>query len=104
MQKFFRLRDYSEDMKARITLLSLKGKVDIWWEDVKNVEGTHEDDLTWHAFERLFKKKYLSERYFDNKVKEFYELKMGSMTDDEYTSRFLELLRYVPYLTKEKVH
>jgi len=24
------------------------------------------------------------------------------MTDDEYTSRFLELLRYVPYLTEEK--
>ena len=24
------------------------------------------------------------------------------MTDDEYTNRFLELLRYVPYLTEEK--
>jgi len=27
---------------------------------------------------------------------------MGSMTDDEYTSRFLELLRYVPYLKDGK--
>jgi len=27
---------------------------------------------------------------------------MGSMTDDEYISRFLELLRYVPYLEEEK--
>jgi len=27
---------------------------------------------------------------------------MGSMTDDEYTSRLLELLRYVPYLKEEK--
>ena len=27
---------------------------------------------------------------------------MGSMIDDKYTSKFLELLRYVPYLTKEK--
>lgn len=27
---------------------------------------------------------------------------MGSMTDDEYTSRFLELLRYMPYLKDEK--
>ena len=27
---------------------------------------------------------------------------MGSMRDHEYTSRFLELLRYVPYLTEEK--
>ena len=26
---------------------------------------------------------------------------MGSMIDDEYTSRSLELLRYVPYLKEE---
>jgi len=42
------------------------------------------------------------ERYFDDRANEFYELNMGSMTDDEYTSRFLELLRYVPYLKEEK--
>ena len=46
--------------------------------------------------------RYLLERYFNDKEKEFYELNMGSMMDDEYTSRFLELLRYVPYLTEEK--
>ena len=27
---------------------------------------------------------------------------MGSMTDEEYTTTFLELLRYVPYLKDEK--
>jgi len=27
---------------------------------------------------------------------------MGSVTDEEYTSKFLELLRYVPYLKEEK--
>ena len=69
---------------------------------MNNVKGIHEEDLTWHAFERCFKKKYLSERYYDDKAKEFYEFWMGSMTDDEYTSRFLELLRYVPYLREEK--
>ncbi len=41
-------------------------------------------------------------RYYDDKAKEFYELQMGSMTNEEYTSRFLELLRYVPYLREEK--
>ena len=89
-------------MKARIATFRLKGKENIWWEDVKNFKGIHEEDLTWSEFEQLFKKKYLSERYFDDKEKEFYELKMGSMTDDEYTSDFLEFLRYVPYLKEEK--
>ena len=58
--------------------------------------------MIWSEFERLFRKKYLSERYYDGREKEFSELKMGSMTDEEYTSGFLELLRYVSYLKEEK--
>lgn len=41
--------------------------------------------------------------YYKSKEKESYEVKMGSMTNEEYTSRFLELLRYVPYLKEEKM-
>jgi len=101
-KKFFRLQDYSENMKAIVATFSLKGKEDIWWEYVKNVIGIHEEDLTWSDFECLFKKKYVLERYFDDMEKQFYELKMGFMIDDEYTSMFLELLRYLVYLKEEK--
>jgi len=64
MKKFFRLHDYSENMKARVATFNLKGKVDIWWEDVKNVRCIHEEDLIWSEFEWLFKKNYLSQQYF----------------------------------------
>lgn len=40
--------------------------------------------------------------YYGDTTKEFYELQMGFMTDDVYTSRFIELLRYVSYLKDEK--
>jgi len=60
--------------------------------------------LNWSEFERIFRKNYLSERYCDDRAKDFYELMMGSMTDEEYTSRFLEFLRYIPYLKEEKVN
>jgi len=33
-------------MKVFIANFSLKGKEDIWWEDVKNVEGIREEELT----------------------------------------------------------
>ena len=56
--------------------------------------------MTWNDFERLFKKKYLLKWYNDDKAKEFTSL--GSMIDDEYTSRFLEVLRFVPYLKEEE--
>ena len=56
-------------MKDKITTFSLRGKTYIWWEDVKNVIGIHEKELNWNQFERLFKKKYLSKRHFDDKEK-----------------------------------
>lgn len=102
MKKFFRLHNYSENMKAKIDTFSIKGKANIWWEDVKNAKGIWEEDLIWDEFERLFNKKYLSKRYYDDKAKEFYELQMGSMTEDEYTSRFLEISRCVPYVKDDK--
>jgi len=62
MNKFFRLHYYSVNMKDKIATFSLKGKTYIWWEDVKNIRGIHEEELTWSEFKRLFKT-YLSERY-----------------------------------------
>ena len=46
------------------------------------------------------------ERYCNKKSKELCELKMGSMTNEEYMTKFPELLRYVSYLKDEraKVH
>lgn len=102
MNKFFEFHDYTKNMKAMIDIFSLKGKADIWGEDVKWVRDIMTKELSWHEFKRLCRKKYLSERYYDSKAKDFYELKMGLMTYEEYTTKFLELLRYVPYLKDEK--
>jgi hypothetical protein len=81
----------------------LNGKASIWWEDLRNVKEIHEKDLSWKQFEKYFKKKYMSEKHFDGKTKEFYELKLGQLTIDEYINKFLELIRYVPYIKDEKV-
>ena len=43
------------------------------------------------------------ENFFDRKVKEFDELRMGSMTMDTFINIFLDLLHYVPYIKDEKV-
>jgi hypothetical protein len=67
------------------------------------VKGIHEKELSWKQFEKYFKNKYLSEKYFDGKTKELYELKLGQLTIDEYVNKFLELMRYVPYIKDEKV-
>jgi len=37
-------------MKAKIATFNLKGKEDIWWEDVNNVKGIQEEDFIWDDF------------------------------------------------------
>jgi hypothetical protein len=102
LKKYFRVHDFSENLKARVATFNLNGKASIWWEDLKNVKGIHEEDLSWEWFEKYFKKKYLSKKYFNEKTKEFYELKLGQCTMEEYVRRFLKFLRYVPYIKAEK--
>lgn len=65
MRKFFRFHDYSENMKAIIATFNLKGREVICCEDVKNVKGINDEDLIWNEFERLFRRKYPSERHYN---------------------------------------
>jgi len=102
LKKYFIVHYYSKNLKAWITIFNMNGKASIWWEDLRNVKGVYEKDLSWKQFEKYFRKKYLSKKYFDEKTKEFYELKLGKLTIEEYVSRFLQLLRYVPYIKAEK--
>ena len=51
----------------------------------------------------VFKQKYLSDRYYNDKIKYFHELRLGQQTMEEYANNFLELLRYVRYIRDEKV-
>jgi hypothetical protein len=36
-------------------------------------------------------------------MKEFFELKLGTMTMEEYEKRFFELLKYVNFIKDEKI-
>ena len=88
-----------------MAIYNLSGKADIWWQDLKRVKGIKEKEVNWSTFKRYFKKKFLSEQYYKERAKFFYELKLVSMTMKDLNSKFLSLLRYVPYLvdTKTKV-
>jgi hypothetical protein len=75
----------------------MKGKEYVCWDHLVKVQCIRENNVTWNEFKRHFDKKYLTKRYYEKKMKEFFELKLGSMTIDEYERRFLEFLKYVPF-------
>jgi hypothetical protein len=53
--------------------------------------------------QEYFQEKYLSQHYYERKLKYLFELKLGTVTMDEYEKRFFELLKYVDFIKDEKV-
>jgi len=102
MKKYFKIYNYSSELKAKMTIYNLTGKSNIWWQDIKKVNNIKECYVTWNILEKYFKRKYMAEQYYEEKSKEFYDLKLGTWTMKELCSKFLSLLRYVPYIVDEK--
>ena len=102
MNKFSKLHNYTNNMKARGPIFNLKGKENIWCEDVKQVRDIRIYDFSWQELKKLFRKRYFSKRYYDSMAKEFYQPKMGSMKNEEYMTKFLDLLRYPLCIADEK--
>ena len=65
------------------------------------VQHIDEKKVTWMEFKWYFENKYLTKRYYDKKMKDLFELKLGSMTIDEYKRRVLEMMKYVPFIKDE---
>jgi len=90
-------------MEASIAIHQLQGQASIWWEQLVRVKRLDERHVSWKQFKKYFKQKYLSEHYFEKKMREFFDLRLGNMTMEEYVKKFLDFLRYVDYLKDEKI-
>ena len=69
IKKYFQIYNYSNNMKVRMAIYNLKGKANIWWQDLKISHGLKEKNLEWLEFKKLFKKQYLSKIYYERKTK-----------------------------------
>ena len=102
MNKYFQIYKYPNRLKARMAIYNLTRKVDIWWQDIKRVKNMKENYLTWRVFKNYFKRRFLFEQYYEDRDKEFYDLKLGSISMKELNNKLLSLLRYIPYIIDEK--
>ncbi|XP_052478451.1 uncharacterized protein LOC105775484 [Gossypium raimondii] len=63
-----------------------------WWKTLVSVVPS--ERVTWDFFQEEFRKKYISQRFIDQKRKEFLELKQGKMSVTEYEREFVRLSKY----------
>ncbi|KAG8474923.1 hypothetical protein CXB51_031618 [Gossypium anomalum] len=78
-----------ECLKCAISLL--RDSAYYWWNTLISV--VPRERVTWEFFQTEFRKKYISQRFIDQKRKEFLELKQGSMSVTDYERKFVRLSR-----------
>ena len=72
------------------------GEATTWWENVMAEKKFQHGEVTWEEFLQLFRKRWLSQLYYDRKTTDFYKLVQGNMNVTQYHERFFHLVKYVP--------
>ena len=63
-KKYFQIYNYSNKLKAKMTIYNVTKKEYIWWKDIKKVKGIKERYVAWKTFKNNFKIKYFSKQYY----------------------------------------
>ena len=50
MKKYFQIYNYFDKLKANMAIYNLTGKANIWWQDIKKVNGIKEIYVTQKTF------------------------------------------------------
>jgi hypothetical protein len=98
MKKYFQLHDYPSQVEANISTYHLQGKTTMWWDQLKKDKNLDEKRISWIQVKGYFQEKYFFEDHYERNIKDFFEIKLGTMTMEEYEKRFFELLKYVDFI------
>ena len=77
------------------TSSKLEGTAADWW-DAYLTAHANPDAITWVEFRNSFRTRFIPSGIMKQKLKEFLELKQGSLSVAEYRDRFTQLSRYAP--------
>ncbi|XP_057747483.1 uncharacterized protein LOC130966679 [Arachis stenosperma] len=94
VERVFELKDIPNDKCMKLIAIKLKKHASVWWENLKRQrerEGRRKIK-TWDKMCRELKRKFLPEHYRQDTFIKFHNLKQKSLSVEEYTMDFEELL------------
>ncbi|GKV14749.1 hypothetical protein SLEP1_g25572 [Rubroshorea leprosula] len=90
----FELKDIPDDKHVKLVAIKLKKHASIWWENLKRSrerEGRSKI-RTWEKMCRELTRKFLPDRYYQDNFVKFHNLQQKSLTVEEYTMEFEQLM------------
>ncbi|GKV33822.1 hypothetical protein SLEP1_g42272 [Rubroshorea leprosula] len=94
VERVFELKDIPDDKRVKLVAIKLKKHASIWWENLKcsqEREGRNKI-RTWEKMRWEFTRKFLPDRYYQDNFVKFHNLQQKSLTVEEYTMEFKQLM------------
>ncbi|XP_061344501.1 uncharacterized protein LOC133290440 [Gastrolobium bilobum] len=92
MEKIFRVMRCPDAMKLVYSVYMLEEEAEDWWTNTVQPLEAEGREITWRLFETLFLDNYFPREAREQKQNEYNDLKLGSMSIDQYFAKFNELM------------
>ncbi|XP_021837979.1 uncharacterized protein [Spinacia oleracea] len=93
--KLFDAINCPEDLKINNGVYYLREEADLWWSQRKK-DLMAKPDFDWKTMKEALRVKFYPPYLKKQKCLEFTNLRMGTMTVNEYYTKFIELMRFAP--------
>ncbi|XP_056697635.1 uncharacterized protein [Spinacia oleracea] len=93
--KLFDAINCPEDLKINNDVYYLREEANLWWSQLKKDLMT-KPDFDWETMKEALRAKFYPPYLKKQKCLEFTNLRMGTMTVNEYYTKFIELMRFTP--------
>ncbi|KZV17278.1 hypothetical protein F511_19299 [Dorcoceras hygrometricum] len=94
--------EYSQERRLKLAVLKLREHAQRWWKGTSRVMRESGVLISWESFCAAFRKEYIPESYYNNREREFDNLKQGNMRVAEYARQFSSLLSYVRHVANQE--
>ncbi|KAH6794310.1 GRF zinc finger / Zinc knuckle protein [Perilla frutescens var. hirtella] len=99
LDRIFTHIDCTDEQNVACAVFQLTADAGCWWKHfVSTLSEEEKDQLSWEIFQEVVLDKYFTTAFKEKKETEFFDLKQGNMTIEEYERKFNQLSRYVPHL------
>ncbi|KZV24575.1 hypothetical protein F511_10216 [Dorcoceras hygrometricum] len=102
MEELFDAVEFSQQRRLKLAVLQLREHAQHWWKGTSRVMRESGTLISWESFCAAFLQEYTPESFYNNREREFDNLKQGSMRVAEYARQFSSLLSYVPHVANQE--
>ncbi|XP_057972732.1 uncharacterized protein LOC131160871 [Malania oleifera] len=104
IEKVLTVLHCTDEQRVLYAMYKLIGEAEIWWMAMKLLEEQRPilEPMTWSRFREIFFDRYFPSTIREVKVQEFLSLTQGSLTVQQYATKFIKLSRFAPYIVLDE--